>query len=47
MEYSIPVWARVSEGVGCVGSRQLTRLPLFGRVVVHSIELDLIPLLQQ
>ena len=41
----LPFWAGVSEGVGGVGRWQLTRLALLGRVVVHTIELDLIPLL--
>lgn len=42
-----PVWARVSESVRCVGSWQLARLALLGRVVVDSVELDLVPLLKQ
>ena len=42
---AVPFWAGVSEGVGGVCCRQLTRLALLGGLVVHAIELDLIPLL--
>lgn len=41
-----PLRPGVFEGVGGVGSRQLARLALLGRIVVHTIVLDLIPLLQ-
>ncbi len=45
MVWGIPVRSGVSEGVGGVRRWQLARLALLGRVVVHSVELNLIPLL--
>ena len=42
---AIPFWAGVSEGVCSVCCWQLTRLALLGGLVVHAIELHLIPLL--
>jgi len=45
MVWGVPVRPRVSEGVGGVCRWQLARLALLGRVVVHTVELDLIPLL--
>ena len=45
MVWGVPVRPGVSEGVGGVRCWQLARLALLGRVVVHTVELDLIPLL--